>query len=168
MAGAEVWHRYAFSVGWRYAPPFLVRWFMSREPIFNLALSDEQRLALWQSPSALSKITNPRDMEYMRDTDYLMLCLRSMREALAQGWKWVSQDGALMCMDLGFRVEDIRPDLSVQLWYGKDDEFVPLNHGVQIAKRLGARAELRVEQDTHGSISYRWKREVLEGILSKM
>jgi pimeloyl-ACP methyl ester carboxylesterase len=161
-------HRIAFPIGWSYAPVPLVRWYISRDPVFNLSLSDEERLRRWQHPSRLSTIKHPREMEVMRDTDYLRLSLQSMREALAQGWEWVCQDAALMCTDLGFRVEDVREDLPVQLWYGKDDTFVPMNHGVQIAKRLGCRAELRVEQDTHGSISHRWKREVLQAILAKM
>jgi pimeloyl-ACP methyl ester carboxylesterase len=161
-------HRLGFTIGWPYAPSRLLRWFLSRDPAFDLSLSEPERLRLWQHPSRLSSIKNPRELEIMHDTDYLRLSLRSITEALAQDFDWISQDGRLMCLDWGFRVENVRKDLPVLLWYGKDDVFVPLNHGVQIAKRLGARAELRVEEDTHGSISYRWKRGVLEGILAKM
>lgn len=168
MAGAGIMHRIAFPTGWRYAPVSLVRWNLSRDPAFNLSISDTERLKLWQHPTRLSKITHPRELEVMQDTDYLQLSLQGMREALAQGWEWICQDGALMCMNWGFRIEDVRKDLPVQLWHGKDDTFVPVNHAVQIAKRLGDRAELRVEQDTHGSISHRWKREVLSAILAKM
>jgi hypothetical protein len=43
---------------------------------------------------------------------------------------------------------------------------------VQIAKRLGdgeeGRVVLRVEEETHASISYKWKREQLEGIVDRM
>jgi pimeloyl-ACP methyl ester carboxylesterase len=72
---------------------------------------------------------------------------------------------------LGFRIEDIRKDLPVQLWYGKDDCFVPAHHGVQIAARLGGddgRVVLRVEDNTHASISQRWKRAQLEAIAAVM
>jgi pimeloyl-ACP methyl ester carboxylesterase len=168
MSGAEIWHRIGFPWGWAYAPVFLVRWFMGREPVFNTALSDDERLRRWQDPVNVAKIKEEREREIVQDTDYLRLALRSQSEALAQGWEGVCEDGAIMSRAWGFAIEDVRGDLPVLLWYGKDDVFVPPNHGVQIARRVGERAELRLEEDTHGSISYRWKREVLEGILAKM
>jgi pimeloyl-ACP methyl ester carboxylesterase len=69
-------------------------------------------------------------------------------------------------MNFRFRIEDIRPELPVQLWYGKLDTFVPPNHGVQIAARLGGRAYLRIEDETHGSIVVNRMREILEHLLS--
>ncbi len=74
----------------------------------------------------------------------------------------------MICTDFGFRIEDIRHDLPVQLWYGKYDTHVPLNHGKQIAARLGGRASLRVEDETHASISQKWKKEELEDLIKSM
>jgi pimeloyl-ACP methyl ester carboxylesterase len=68
-------------------------------------------------------------------------------------------------MDHGFRIEDIRPELPVHLWYGKLDSFVPPNHGVQIAARLGGRAYLRLEDETHASIVVNRMREILEHLV---
>ncbi|KAE9566593.1 hypothetical protein CGMCC3_g17262 [Colletotrichum fructicola] len=45
------------------------------------------------------------------------------------------------------------------------DTFVPPNHGVQIAKRLGDHAHLRLEDDTHASIFFRWRKEVLADLV---
>ncbi len=71
-------------------------------------------------------------------------------------------------MDFGFRIEDIRPDLPVQLWYGKHDVFVPLYHGETIANRLGDRANLRVEDETHASIFYNWREQFLEDLVKSI
>jgi hypothetical protein len=110
-----------------------------------------------------------KDLEVMKDEDILRLYLRSTRESFAQGFEATLVDGRVMCTDWGFRIEDIRPDLPVQLWYGKLDTFVPLNHGVQIAARLGGRAHLRVEDETHASISgQRMKQEILRDLVRSM
>lgn len=131
-------------------------------------LTDEQRLELLLQPSWQKTITHEKDRKLMKDKDILRLMLRTTRESYAQGFDWVREDGRVMCKDWGFRIEDIRPDLPVQLWYGKSDDNVPLNHGEQIAIRLGGRAHLRLEDDTHASISMNWKREELEGLLREM
>ncbi|KMU79373.1 alpha/beta hydrolase [Coccidioides immitis RMSCC 3703] len=109
----------------------------------RLDLSDEKRLELLQqdvSSRSGSKATLSREvekeLEVMRDEDVLRLFLRTSRESFAHGCDPTVQDGRLVSTDFGFQVEDIRSDLPVQLWYGKHDSSVPLNHGVQIAARL--------------------------------
>ena len=108
------------------------------------------------------------ELAVMSDRDFHRLSLRSTREAFAQGYDGVLLDGKLCCLDFGFKVEDIRPDLPVQLWYGKQDVFVPPNHGVQLAKRLGSRAHLRLEDETHASLTVNWKKEILESLIKAM
>jgi pimeloyl-ACP methyl ester carboxylesterase len=120
------------------------------------------------APTTLNAISHPKDRQIMGNEVFLQLTLKATREANAQGFDGIAQDGRVMCEEWGFKVEDIRKDLPVHLWYGKDDTFVPPNHGVQIAARLGGMAELRIEDDTHASISQNWKREQLEGILDVM
>ena len=73
-----------------------------------------------------------------------------------------------MCRDWGFRIEDIRKDLPVHLWYGRLDRFVPLNHGMQIAARLGGgnNVQLRVEDESHSAILFNWKRDIIQGLVS--
>ncbi|KAJ4372072.1 hypothetical protein N0V83_003845 [Neocucurbitaria cava] len=131
-------------------------------------LNDEERLRLLLAPARLKSMTNSKDLEVMGNEDIMRLMLRSTRESYAQGFDGVRQDGKVMCTDFGFRLEDIRDDLPVQLWYGKQDTFVPLVQGVQIAARVGGIADLRVVDETHASISTNLKKEVLEEILKKM
>ena len=132
-------------------------------------LTDEKRLELLQQCVSKSEATaHEKDLDVMKDEDILRLLLRSTRESFAQGFDGVRQDGKLMSLDHGFRIEDIRHDLPVRLWYGKLDVYVPLRHGEQIAARLGGRAHLRVEDETHASISAKRKKEILEDLLGSM
>lgn len=160
-------HWAGFTFGWRYLPLFIIRWFLQREPTGRVDLTDEERLERMLQPARF-KGMNEKDLAIMKDEDALKMMLRSTREAYAQGYEWVRQDGKLMCMDFGFRIEDIRPELPVQLWYGKKDTFVPLNHGEQIAKRLGDRADLRVLDETHASIFFDNRRGILEDLIKAM
>jgi pimeloyl-ACP methyl ester carboxylesterase len=166
MRGADGLHWFAFTLGWRYSIPIFVRWFWQRGPEGRLDLTDEKRLEILQQRASKSERTaNKKDLEVMKDEDILRLYLRSTRESFAQGFDGITQDGKLMCMDYGFQIEDIRPDLPVHLWYGKHDTCVPLNHGEQIAARLGGRAHLRVEDETHSSISQNLKEEILKDLV---
>jgi hypothetical protein len=94
--------------------------------------------------------------------------VRAQGEAFAQGYDGVWDDGKRSCRPWGFRVEDIRRDLRVQMWYGKKDVFVPLVQGMKIRERLGEMAELRVEEESHAGILMHWKREILEGLRDGM
>lgn len=163
MSGADWVHRLGFPLGLRYAPLGVVRWFWRHEGSGRVDLPDEERLErLLRQP-----VAHEKDAVFMR-SGWPRLAVRSTREAFGQGFEGVWWDGRLMCGDFGFRVEDVRRDLPVLLWYGRLDGFVPLNHGVQIAKRLGGRARLRVEEETHGSIVVNWAKEILEGLVESM
>lgn len=109
-----------------------------------------------------------KDLEVMTNEDNARLFLRSARESFAQGFDAALQDGRVLSTDFGFRIQDIRPDLPVQLWYGKQDVFVPLNHGETIARRLGDRANLRVEDETHASIFFNWREQFLEDLVKSI
>ena len=109
-----------------------------------------------------------KDLAVMKDLDFHRKALRSTREGFAQGFDGVLLDGKLCCLDFGFKVEDIRPDLPVHLWYGKQDVFVPPKHGVQLAKRLGSRAYLRLEDETHAGVTVNRKKEILENLIKAM
>jgi hypothetical protein len=165
MKGVKFWNWVGFSMGYRYSIPsmvFLVRWFWQRDPIARLDLTDNQRLELMlQHAERVEGKVPAKDLAVMKDVDILRLQLRSARESFAQGYDGTLQDGKLKCVDWGFRVEDIRPDLPVQLWYSKHDMNVPVNHGVQIAARLGGRAHLRVEDETHASIWANMREDIL-------
>jgi pimeloyl-ACP methyl ester carboxylesterase len=165
MSGAGFVHRVGFPYGIRYAPRWLVSSWYKRELVGRLDLSDEERLKLFLASASKAHET---ERDIYTDADFWRLVIRSSREAFAQGYDAVSEDAKVMCDDFGFRVQDIRKDLPVQLWYGKHDTFVPANHGVQIAARLGGRAQLRVEDEGHAGIGIHWKKEILEGLLRNM
>lgn len=169
MKGADFIHWIGFTIGWRYSPAIFMRWFLQSDPGGRLDLTDEKRLEILQQRLSKSeKTAHEKDLQLWRDEDFLRTSLRSSREALSQGFDGVLLDGKLMCMDFGFRVEDIRPELPVQLWYAKHDTSVPLNHGEQLAARLGERAQLRVKDETHASLPFNWIEEILKDILKCM
>ncbi|WQF87007.1 Putative alpha/beta hydrolase-1 [Colletotrichum destructivum] len=166
MAGAGWFHWLGFTYGWRYAPR-LAGWFFHRQGRFHL--SDEERLELQLQEAEKNKATFPRQENGIwDDREIVGRMVMTSRQYYAQGIDGVSHDGHLDGTEFGFRIEDIRSDLPVRLWYGKDDTFVPANHGRQIAKRLGTNAHLRIEDDTHASIFFRWRKEVLADLVSNM
>jgi len=157
-----------FTLGWRYAPGMSARW-VAQGPASRLDLTDEERLELFQREVWKSKPkADPKEFAFFSDIDRMKLYLRTAREAYSQGFDALAQDGHLLGTDFGFRVEDIRSDLPVQLWYGKKDTSVPLNHGEQIAARLGPNARLRREDETHASILMNWEEQILEELVKAM
>lgn len=157
-----------FFLGHRYLPSVVVAWY-KRQPMGRLDLTDEKRLELLMQQASKSHATShEKDADIMMDEDIQRVSLRTTRESFGQGFDGARQDGKLMSIDYGFRIEEIRPDLPVRLWYGKDDTNVPLNHGEQIAARLGGRAHLRVRKETHTSIFFNWRAEVLKDLIGSM
>lgn len=152
-------------LGWTFGQrlsPALCRWWFSREPGARLDLSDEERMArLRQAFEKDKPKMHPKDIAVFGDTDFMKVHLRTAREAFGQGMAGFSLDFKLLNADFGFRIEDIRKDLPVQMWYGKLDTNVPLQHGEKIAARLGDNAHLRVKDETHASIWANWKEEYL-------
>jgi pimeloyl-ACP methyl ester carboxylesterase len=169
MSGARLLNRIGFPYGYRFCPAFLNRLYWQREAIGRIDLSDEERLemVLQEVEKSKSKMAE-KELAAMRDQNFHRLALRSSREAFSQGFDGVLLDGRLCCLDFGFKVEDIRPDLPVQLWYGKQDVFVPPNHGVQLARRLGSRADLHLEDETHVTLTLNRRKEILENMIKAM
>lgn len=97
-------------------------------------------------------------------------CNDTFAQGIGVGREAVAVDGRLNCTDFGFRVEEIRRDLPVRLWYGSLDTNVPPNHGMQIARRLGVREGVRLwlKEETHISLQVRWRREILEDLVQSM
>jgi pimeloyl-ACP methyl ester carboxylesterase len=188
MSGAA-WPTYlGFTAGWRYADfsitQMLLRWFFQRDNASRLELSDEERLRLFLSPDRTKRMSDA-DKAFFADEDEMRAYLATSRATYAQGFDAVCKDGYAMCTDWGFRIEDIRKDVPVVLWYGIQDTNVPPNHGRTIARRLRTESErddgevedkgsvawkervrLRMLDDTHASISMRDKRGYLVDILN--
>lgn len=170
MKGADWKHWAGFPNGWRIAPLWLVKMIMGGEPGARIDLSDEKRLEMFKQIAAKAPKTGPlaKDREFFNDEDILRLSLRTAREAFARGCQPMHEDAIVMCSDFGFKVQDIRHDLPVQLWYGKNDCYVPLVHGQQIAARLGGRAQFNFMDETHASIYINCRRDALEALVKSM
>ena len=162
MKGARWLNWLAFAFGYRYCPPILNRWFWQSQTCGRLDWSEEKRLEHHIKGFSTSMSTaHESDVEHMTNEVNARRYLRSSQESFAQGFDAALQDGRVLSSDFGFRIQDIRSDLPVQLWYGKRDVFVPLNHGETIAKRLGDRAHLRIKDETHASIFFNWREQFL-------
>jgi len=148
--------------------PTLVRFMFQGAPIGRVDLTDEERLRLLMRQVDSIKPTNAAqklECEAMRDEEANMRVLRSCREAFSQGLTKPGFDGRLPGGRYGFRIEDIRPDLPFQLWYGSIDTMTPIRHGRLIAQRLGTRATLHVSEDTHGSLQVRFQKDAWKALL---
>ncbi|KAH8725023.1 alpha/beta hydrolase [Phaeosphaeriaceae sp. PMI808] len=165
MRGAGWLHRLGWPHGIRYAPAWMGRILWRSQAIGRIELHEEKQLELMLRDSA-NAIESERDI--FTDLDFMRLCLRACREAFAQGYAHMWADGVRSCMDFGFRVEDVRKDLKVHLWYGTIDTFVPIVHGRTIAERLGEGAVRHFKEEGHAGISVHWRREILEALRDSM
>ncbi|KAI1176753.1 alpha/beta hydrolase fold protein [Nemania sp. FL0916] len=166
--GMDWWHWLGFNIGFRYFPG-ACRWWFSRETIGRLDLTEQERYDRFQKEwSKAKRKAHPKDVAALEDPDLIRWFIRNHSEAYGQGFDAFALDGNLFCRDFGFRIEDIRHDLPVHLWYGKYDTHVPANHGEGIAARLGPSARLRVEDETHGSLTWNCRVRALEELLKVM
>ena len=166
MSGAGWFHWLGFTYGWRLAPR-VASWYFHRQGRFHL--SDEERLELALEEAGKGKAEFPeQESKIWLDREIIGRMVMTSRQYFLQGIDGVSHDGHLLGTEFGFHVQDIRADLPVRLWYGEHDTVVPVNHGIQIAKRLGESAHLQVEDDTHASIFFRWRKEVLADLVRNM
>jgi hypothetical protein len=163
--GADISHQFGWPHGIPRFPYWFGRWHWRTQSIGRLDLPEEQRVGLLIKEG---KNAPESDRDIYEDVDFLRVVIRAHAQAFAQGYNYVWDDGVVSCSDFGFRVEDIRKDLTIQLWYGKKDLSVPMNHGVQIAARIGDKAQLRVEDEAHSGTLMHWKREIFEAIAKSM
>jgi pimeloyl-ACP methyl ester carboxylesterase len=162
MRGARWVNWLGFAFGYRYAPSFLNRLFWRSQICARVELSKDERLASHMREFANPKsVSEKKDQAAMTDEVNARRFLRSSAEAFAQGYDGALQDGKVLSSMWGFRIEDIRSELPMDLWYGRLDVNVPLNHGETIARRLSGRVTLRVEEETHASIFFNWREEFL-------
>lgn len=163
--GMRWWNWIGFTYGYRYFPG-LTRQMYKREIGARLELSDEERLEgyrqglLKEYPSA-----HPKDKAIFSHPEYFVVTSRTHREVFAQGIDATIQDGQLYCKDFGFRIEDIRKDLPVELWYGKFDVNCPPVYGEQTAARLRGKSHLRVDDETHWTVYMNHREEIVQALL---
>jgi pimeloyl-ACP methyl ester carboxylesterase len=162
------WHWIGFTIGFRYFP-WACRWWFSREALGRLDLTDQERYDRFQKEWSKAKSSaHPKDVAALDDPDLVRWLVRNHREAYRQGFDGFALDGKLSSWDFGFRIGDIRRDLPIHLWYGKHDTSVPPSHGEGIAARLGPKARLLIEDETHGSLTWNCRVRALEDLLEAM
>ena len=141
-------------IGYKYAgwvPSFAFRWFWKQDPGAYVHLSPEKHLELLRSYVTNAK-PHEREVGLFDTEESIQLWLKTSRECFKYGVDAAVQDTYRLASDWGFRIEGIRKDLPVRLWYGNFDNVAPVNHGEQFAARLGANANLTVKDETHGSM----------------
>ena len=91
-----------------------------------------------------------REVGLFNTDESVRIWLTSSRETFKNGIDATVQDTHRIAADWGFRMEDVR--LPVRLWYGKFDSIAPPSQGEDYATRIGNHAQLRVLDETHGSM----------------
>jgi pimeloyl-ACP methyl ester carboxylesterase len=164
-----VWLNRTFDLRWLYKHLF------AAGAVWNMDLSDAERQEAMCKSFDVKK-AQPADVEITKLPNYPDLqrvFLLSTRAAVAQGFAGFEDDAYVLSRDPGYRVEDIRPDLSVQLWYGTADTNIAPKVGEEIAERLRAAGNRKVELhmepgETHGSTQVKFRRRYLEDLLRAM
>ena len=156
--------------GWAFGQrmfPGLCRWWFSRETGARLDLSEETRMDMMRKAfDKDKKKMHSKEVAMFGDQDWMWMHLRRGAQVYQRGMDAMSQDFRVLNSDFGFKIEDIRKDLPVQIWHGKLDNMVPLQHAQKVAARLGTNAQLRIEDETHASI-WQNRREEFLGELVK-
>ncbi|TGJ80045.1 hypothetical protein E0Z10_g8733 [Xylaria hypoxylon] len=167
--GMDWWHYIGFTIGFRYFPG-ACRWWFSRETLGRLDLTDQERFDRFQEEWSRAKSkAHPLDVAAFNEPDLIRWLVRNHREAHKQGLDaGFVPDGKLVTSDFGFKIEDIRHDLPIHLWCGKYDTHAPPSQGEGIAARLGPNARLRIEDETHGSLTWNCRVRALDDLLDAM
>lgn len=120
------------------------------------------------SSKKYSSLVGP-DVKALTDPVFLNTMLDLYREHYKQGVDGHMEDGRILSSDWDFRLQDIRTDLPIQMWYSKKDTNVPFRMGEAIAARLSSTPEFFVkEKETHLNLVLRCSRDALEHLLEKM
>jgi hypothetical protein len=115
-------------LGWTYSIPYLpwlTQWYFQRDTWAQLHLDDQERVKLIKKQFLDSK-PSQRDQDEWERGDVAFRWAASAKEVLRQGWGGLLQDGRLSSTSFGFRVQDIPPEIPLNLWYGRKDTNVPV------------------------------------------
>ncbi|TID00151.1 hypothetical protein CH35J_006217 [Colletotrichum higginsianum] len=150
--------------------PAIIRWLQTKVMAVLNSVSNEKMVELvrdglskksysWASP----------DLPTLRDPEVLTMMLDSYREHYKQGVDGHMEDGRVLTSDWGFRLEDMRSSIPIQLWYSKKDTNVPFRMGEAIASRLSSPPDFYVKEDeTHLNLVLKYSADALERLLEKL
>lgn len=156
--------------------PFVLRYFQDKAvayikdtPTEKFVQETKAKVRSWQNwPWRLIMPSN-KDLALLQDENFLTLTYDALQESNRQGVEGFMGEWRVMTSrNLGFELEDVRKDLPVQLWYGRQDANVPWKIGEETAKRLGNNAQLYLKDEAHLSLILRWRYQVLEKVLERM
>lgn len=152
--------------------PAIVRWLGNRAITALEKLPNEKIIEVaarhYAKPSS-RWFSNSKDVDILKDPEFLEMVLIFNREHYKQGVEGFMEDGRVLTSDFGFRLQDIRPSLPIQLWYSRADTNVPLRMGEAIADRLSSRPDFHIlEDETHMSLVLNYSHDALERLLEKM
>ncbi|KAK3705219.1 hypothetical protein LTR37_013380 [Vermiconidia calcicola] len=149
--------------------PIIFRWYIERMYTTMQKHSDEDLREMYQQQARPGRFSwlnmNEKDAQLFQDDGVLALSIKGNREYCRQGLHTCMEEWRVWIADPAFKIEDIRSDLPVHLWYGKLDSGVPPRMGEHIAACLGGRAVLHVENEGHLSLVVNWREPILETLL---
>jgi pimeloyl-ACP methyl ester carboxylesterase len=153
--------------------PFLLRWSRAgtlkqirTETAEKFIATTKSQLGAWYM-RFLGPAT--KDAALLRDDQFLALVYEAAKEGCAHGVKGHKVEYKTMTTsELGFELEEIRADLPIDLWYGKEDASVSWRVGEALAKVLGERARLFVRDEAHLSLAFGCREEILRSMVDRM
>ena len=103
-------------------------------------------------------------MEVLQDPSIFERSYNCYRESWRGSALGVALDGEIYATPWGFDVGEIRT--SVRLWHGKDDRSFHWQLAQEVAQKLPHCEARFVEHEGHYSLPIRFRREILEDLLS--
>jgi pimeloyl-ACP methyl ester carboxylesterase len=163
------WSNWLIFKGFTYFPT-LIRWLQNKVISVLQSVPTDKIVELVSRKKSINwPGYSKKDITDLQDPRNLTMLLDCQREHFKQGVDGHMEEGRVFTSDLGFRVEDIRPSIPIQLWYGKQDTNVPLRMGEAIAARLSSRPDLYViDDEAHLGLILRYSFNALERLLEKM
>ncbi|ETS77084.1 hypothetical protein PFICI_10958 [Pestalotiopsis fici W106-1] len=166
------WSNWFIFNGFMYFP-FIIRWIQNKLVATLATVSNEKIVALVErqlsKPSNRQFMYTATDIAILRDPDFLSMMLNFYREHYKQGVDGHMEDGRVLTTNLGFRLQDIRPSLPIQMWYSKDDTNVPFRMARAMAERLSCPPQFHaISDETHLSLVLKYSADVLEHLLEKL
>ena len=161
-----VWLFYRICVAF----PFLLRWMRAGEIKRLQSTTTEKFVAdtKAQLNGWLYRLLAPedKDVALFRDEDFLTLCVEAMREHFRQGIDGHMEEWRVMtAKDIGFDLAEVRRDLPVHLWYGRQDGSVSWRVGEALAEAIGGNAKLHLRDEAHLSMIAGRGEEILRAVL---
>jgi pimeloyl-ACP methyl ester carboxylesterase len=133
----------------------------------NLSLLSDDFLIRTTEKRLKSSRLPDKDKEVLGDSTFFRSLLRSSRQFFLQGPRSFAEEGRILASPIGFDLGTVQ--VPIELWYGLQDQNVPVRIGEAITEQLSASgARLRLKDETHLSMIKNCQKDVLKGVLPKV